>query len=78
MGVAYPKKDPSKLSVNAGVSLPADVKKRVTALAAAENKSLTRYVYELVLKQLEKADAALERQTKAHADKAKSSVKKRR
>ena len=77
-GVAYPKKDPSKHSVNAGVSFPADVKKRATALAEAENKSLSRYVYELVLKQLEKADAALERQTKARAEKASASMKKRR
>ena len=76
--MAYPKKDPAKQSVNAGVSLPSDVKRRVTALAEAQNKSLSRYVYELVLKQLEKADAALDREAKAHATKAKESVKKRR
>ena len=78
MSVAYPKKDPEKQAVNAGVSLPVDVKKRVTALAEAQNKSLSRYLYELVLKQLEKADAALDRKAKTHAAKAKESVKKRR
>jgi predicted transcriptional regulator len=76
--VAYPKKDPAKQSVNAGVSLPSDVKRRVTALAEAQNKSLSRYVYELVLKQLEKADAALDREAKANATKVNTSVKKRR
>jgi predicted transcriptional regulator len=76
--VAYPKKDPAKQSVNAGVSLPSDVKRRVTALAEAQNKSLSRYVYELVLKQLEKADAALDRGAKANATKVNTSVKKRR
>ena len=78
MSVAYPKKSPAKHAVNAGVSLPVDVKKRVTALAEAENKSLSRFVYELVLKTLEKADAALERETKARATKAEASMKKRR
>jgi hypothetical protein len=78
VSVAYPKKSPAKHAVNAGVSLPVDVKKRVTALAEAQNKSLSRYFYELVLKQLEKADAALERETKARATKAKASMKKRR
>ena len=76
--MAYPKKDPAKQSVNAGVSLPSDVKRRVTALAESQNKSLSRYVYELVLKQLEKADAALDRETKANATKVNTSVKKRR
>lgn len=76
--MAYPKKDPAKQSVNAGVSLPSDVKRRVTALAEAQNKSLSRYVYELVLKQLEKADAALDRGAKANATKVNTSVKKRR
>lgn len=76
--MAYPKKDPAKQSVNAGVSLPSDVKRRVTALAEAQNKSLSRYVYELVLKQLEKADAALDREAKANATKVNTSVKKRR
>jgi hypothetical protein len=76
--VAYPSKNPDKRAVNAGVSLPADVKRRATALAENENKSLSRYVYELVLKQLEKADAALERETKARAAKADTSMKKRR
>ena len=76
--MAYPPKNPDKHAVNAGVSLPADVKRRATALAEAENKSLSRYVYELVLKQLEKADAALERETKARAAKANTSMKKRR
>ena len=76
--MAYPKKDPAKQSVNAGVSLPSDVKMRVTALAESQNKSLSRYVYELVLKQLEKADAALDRETKANATKVNTSVKKRR
>jgi predicted DNA-binding protein len=76
--VAYPKKDPAKQSVNAGVSLPSDVKRRVTALAEAQNKSLSRYVYELILKQLEKADAALDREAKANATKVNTSVKKRR
>jgi predicted transcriptional regulator len=76
--VAYPKKDPAKQSVNAGVSLPSDVKRRVTALAEAENKSLSRYVYELILKQFEKADAALDREAKANATKVNTSVKKRR
>ena len=78
MSVAYPKKNPAKHAVNAGVSLPVDVKKRVTALAQAENKSLSRYLFELVLKQLEKADAALERETKGRAAKAEESMKKRR
>ena len=76
--MAYPKKDPAKQSVNAGVSLPSDVKRRVTALAEAENKSLSRYVYELILKQFEKADAALDREAKANATKVNTSVKKRR
>lgn len=76
--MAYPKKNPNKHSVNAGVSLPVDVKKRATTLAEAENKSLSRFVYELVLKTLEKADAALERETKARATKADASMKKRR
>ena len=76
--MAYPKKDPAKQSVNAGVSLPSDVKRRVTALAEAQNKSLSRYVYELILKQLEKADAALDREAKANATKVNTSVKKRR
>jgi predicted transcriptional regulator len=76
--VAYPKKDPAKQSVNAGVSLPSDVKRRVTALAEAQNKSLSRYVYELILKQFEKADAALDREAKANATKVNTSVKKRR
>ena len=76
--MAYPKKNPAKRAVNAGVSLPVDVKKRVTALAQAENKSLSRYLFELVLKQLEKADAALERETEGRAAKADRSMKKRR
>ena len=76
--MAYPKKDPAKQSVNAGVSLPSDVKRRVTALAEAQNKSLSRYVYELILKQFEKADAALDREAKANATKVNTSVKKRR
>ena len=76
--MAYPKKDPAKQSVNAGVSLPSDVKRRVTALAEAQNNSLSRYVYELILKQFEKADAALDREAKANATKVNTSVKKRR
>jgi predicted transcriptional regulator len=76
--VAYPKKDPEKIAVNAGVSLPADVKGRLTELAAASNKSLSRYIYELALEHLQKADAALEKKAKRHAEKAKTSVKKRR
>jgi hypothetical protein len=76
--VAYPKKNPNKHAVNAGVSLPVDVKQRVTALAEAENKSLSRFVYELLLKTLEKADAALERKSKTLATKAEASKKKRR
>jgi len=76
--MAYPKKSASKHAVNAGVSLPVDVKKRITALAEAENKSLSRFVYELVLKTLEKADAALERQSKSLATKAEAIKKKHR
>jgi hypothetical protein len=76
--VAYPKKDPDKHAVNAGVSLPADVKQRLTEIAAKDRKSLSRYVFELVMDHLQKADAALEKKAKAHADKAKRSVKKRR
>lgn len=78
VSVAYPKKDPDKQAVNAGVSLPVDVKRRATTLAKAQNKSLSRYLYELVLKQLEKADAALEREAKSRAAKANANMKKRR
>ena len=76
--MAYPKKDPEKIAVNAGVSLPADIKRRLTEIAAASNKSLSRYIYELTLEHLQKADAALEKKTKRHAEKVKASVKKRR
>jgi hypothetical protein len=76
--MGYPKKDPKQHAVNAGVSFPPDIKRRVQQLAAIERKTASRYVLDLVLEKLEKADAALERETKARAAKADTSMKKRR
>lgn len=76
--MAYPKKAANKHAVNAGVSFPPDIKKRVQELAAAQRKTASRYVLDLVLEKLQQADAYLDNQAKAQAGKAKSSMKKRR
>jgi uncharacterized protein (DUF1778 family) len=76
--VAYPKKDPSKLNVNLGVSLPADIKAKLTVIAAADRKTLSRFVLDMALKELKKADKALERQSQTLKAKAQSVVKKGR
>jgi len=75
--MAYPKKAANKHAVNAGVSFPPDIKKRVQELAAAQRKTTSRYVLDLVLEKLQQADAYLDNQAKAQAGKAKSSMKKR-
>jgi predicted transcriptional regulator len=76
--MGHPRKDPKQHAVNAGVSFPPDIKRRVQELAAIERKTASRYVLDLVLEKFEKADAALERQTKGRAAKANESMKKRR
>jgi hypothetical protein len=76
--VSYPKKAANKHAVNAGVSFPPDIKRRVQKQAAAERKTTRRYVLDLVLEKFKQADTALENQANAQASKAKSSMKKRR
>jgi hypothetical protein len=72
--VAYPKKDPAKIAIGAGISLPADLKKRATELAAGNGKSLSMYVRELLAANVEKAARKLEKSGQAKLAQAQKQV----
>jgi hypothetical protein len=70
--VAYPKKDPTTHAVGAGISLPANLKKMATELAAKKGKSLSLHVRHLLIADLEKSSRKLEKAGQANLAKAKA------
>lgn len=63
--MAFRKKDPSKHSVGAGISLPADLKAKATEIAARQDQSLSAYVKKLLRDHLQQIGESLEETSKA-------------
>ena len=90
--MAFPKQEPEKVAISAGISLPTGLKAQAAHLAASEGDSLSAMVRKMLREKLKKAGYSVEqsgdqmkklsRQAKGSAksnhSKAKAYIKKRR
>ena len=76
--VAYPKQKPEKVSVSAGISLPADLKEAAARKAALEDKSLSAVVRTFLRGWLEQTGESLAASGQKNLKKAQSATKKPR